>query len=191
MHFFIYFKHVITFLFHLWLLKSALVPNELIVDLHRVSNLLVESHFCFFQSLLPSLPLLLELGLVVTTIYSLHLSVLVDRQKDGGVCVHEADLAQINLELPKLDQVLWSWELEKQKTVLFWIQAFVGRTHQDKKLVFNCHVRFDTGHRVELETPLILGIDAFHVPDFHLACLSEGGQVPRRALEDNLRSRRV
>ena len=132
---------------------------------------MVENGLLVFQFLLFSLTLFLELGLGVTAIDSLHLSVLVDDQEDGRVRVHEADLAQLNFELPELDQVLGSRELKEQKTVLFGAQAFVGGAHLDEELVFQSGVRFDARHRVELEAPFKLGIDAFHAPDLHLTFL--------------------
>lgn len=124
-------------LLRLGLLESSLILNELVVDFDLISDLLVKGPFLCFLSLCLGLPLLLKLSRGVAAVDTLHLSILVDHEQDRWVGVHEEDLADFDLELPELDQVLRARELEEKETVLLRVLIFISRAHLDEELIFN------------------------------------------------------
>ena len=60
------------------------------------------------------LALSLKLQLIVAAINSLHLLILVDDEEHGWICIHKSNMGELDLKLPKFDQVLRSRELEKE-----------------------------------------------------------------------------
>ena len=98
--------------------QPSLILHELIVYSLLLSHLLIGNRDLCVIFLLLHFAVALELCDRLTAINSLHLAVSIDDKQDGRVRVQEFDEADLNLELPELDQVLRARELEKQDAVL-------------------------------------------------------------------------
>jgi hypothetical protein len=79
----------------------------------------------------------------------LHLIIVIDNQENRRLSVHEVNNLHTDLELPVLDQVLWSTELEQQDAVLL-LASFIPRVHQDEELIVNGGTCDNRGDRLEV-----------------------------------------
>ena len=172
-------------------IQSFLVLQELVVYSLLFGQLLICNCKFIFGLILLSLAVALKLCNRLTAVDSLHLSVPIDNKQDGWIRVQKFDQADLDLELPELDQVLRTRELEEQDAILFrplivFLDWLISRAHLDEELVLDCSIWLDLRYWVKLKTPVVASVHAFQAPNFHRAFRCQCSQESARALKDYL-----
>ena len=177
-------------------IQSFLVLQELVVYSLLFGQLLICNGKFVLVLFLLSLAVALKLCNRLTAVDSLHLSVPVDNKQDWWIRVQKFNQADLNLELPELDQVLRTRELEEQDAILIWpllvfLDRLISRAHLDEELVLNSCIWLNLRHWVKLKTPVVASVHAFQAPNFHRAFRCQCSEESARALKYYLRDVRT